>query len=1285
MDDQTNITQGGITIGEGASITIGAGDVVGRDKIVNNIQNIIQRALTAAEEAGQDRALETQALAQGVSAFVSRLQAIASETNDAGASASPYKGLLSYRLSDSEIFFGRSQAIAGVLARLQRGGLTILHSESGSGKSSLVQAGLSPRLITAGHLPIYIRPYNANPALVLKRAFLSDLSQTPLLATAPLRDFLRQVSGVVGEQTTLYIILDQAEELFTQLDEPARAEFIGELAECLNDEGLNARWMLSLRTEFFGNLANFRPQIQNPFENDYRLNRLTRAEAQEVVTAPAARREVTFEAGVVNTLLDDLGKDNVPPPQIQLVCSALYEGLGSGEKVISRAQYDAAGGAPGILRDHLARVLGRDLKPDQRPVAQRVFESLITADGRRAIRTRAELIAELNAGPTRDVPPETLAAVLDQLVDSRLLLSQEQEVTGKPGSAYELAAGMSAEMAGNLAYELAHDYLLAQIQLDPAVQARKAAQELLEQETSAYQRFGTLLNDDKLAIIESKRDQLAFDDASQALLKKSEAALRRRRGFVLGGVGLVVVLIVVGVLSVISAIGAQSAARSAQAQQATSVAQAQAEVAAAQSLRATSIADAQLSVSAALTQQAASEAAAREAQAQKRGAERVIEDLFKRTALVKVGPSPASLLFAEGRLWAASFTSNVVESVDPDTGARAEPLPVGVGPSALIYDGARLWVANKSGHSVQTIEPKTGLVGPPIEVGGEPVALAFDGEQVWVANQKDNTVQTVSPVAAKLTIPVGNRPSALAFGWSQLWVANAGDNTVQAIDPITGVINRTIGVGAEPSALAFADRKLWVINKGDNTVQVIDPATGIVGDEVPVGAESTALLFDGTRLWVASAGDDVVSAIDPLTGSQTFIRVGSAPGALAYDGQRMWVANTGDATLQTFNATREILPLTRVGLGPAALAHDGNLLWIANYLEGTVESLALADAISQPPQDFNPESAGDDGASTPPGEEGPTPETAPGGDLPDETPPTDEPPADEPPADEPPAASSDEGPTPILVSSAGGLFAKVLIMPHSRLAMRSKELGSILAGPGDIPIEVGIQPSALIFDGKLLWVANRISNTVQSIDPQTGLTGEPITVGRSPSDLAFDGQHLWVANRADNTVQAIDLDTGEAALTVQVGLRPSALVFDGQRLWVANAGDNTIQAVDPKTGRTGPAVPVGNTPGALAFDGERLWVANLTDNTVQAVNPVTGVAAEPIKVGNNPTALLFDGALLWVANYGDNTVQAVNPKIGVAELPIRAGDGPAALAFDGERLWIADYRGDAVFAIVVKK
>ena len=118
-----------------ASGSLSIGEFVGRDKIVNNIQNIVQRALTAAEEAAQDKTQETKALAEGVSAFVQRLQAAAQNIHEA-ETGSPYKGLLEYRLSDAQIFFGRSQAIRDVLQRLTQGRLTILHAESGAGKGT---------------------------------------------------------------------------------------------------------------------------------------------------------------------------------------------------------------------------------------------------------------------------------------------------------------------------------------------------------------------------------------------------------------------------------------------------------------------------------------------------------------------------------------------------------------------------------------------------------------------------------------------------------------------------------------------------------------------------------------------------------------------------------------------------------------------------------------------------------------------------------------------------------------------------------------------------------------------------------------------------------------------------------------------------------------------------------------------------------------------------------------------------------------------------------------------
>jgi hypothetical protein len=513
----------GVTIESESDVRIN-GDVIGRDKVIQNIRHIHQRALTAAEAIEQDESLEAGRLARGVAALLQRLQAVAADTSDTDG-GNPFKGLYEYRLGDTEIFFGREAALREFLPRLDRARLTVLHSESGAGKSSLLQAGLAPRLLAAGHLPLYLRPYNREPSLSIKREFSTGLGLTPLLEKAPLREFLRAVCQALGPQTRLVIVLDQFEEFWarsgpTRLERAERERFIVELAECLDDESLNVRWVLALRTESFGDLDNLRPYVRNPFDNDYRLKPLSRAEAESVMRQSAQRRGLTFEDGLTEQVLNDLGAAEIAPPQLQLVCAALFESLPPGATAFTRAAYAAAEGAAGILGHHLERVLSRDLQAEQRAAARRLLESLITSESQRVIRTHAELVAELSA---RGVTPETLDVILDQLVDSRLLRVMEGGLD-------------EAEPR----YELAHDYLLGEIRLDPQTQKRKAAQELLEQEVRAYRRHGTLLTPDRLAVLWPHRADLHFTPEARRFYEKSLAALRRWAALAASVIGLAV-------------------------------------------------------------------------------------------------------------------------------------------------------------------------------------------------------------------------------------------------------------------------------------------------------------------------------------------------------------------------------------------------------------------------------------------------------------------------------------------------------------------------------------------------------------------------------------------------------------------------------------------------------------------------------------------------------------------------------------------------------------------------
>lgn len=502
-DHSTNRSDSGVNLSAARDVTIG-GDVVGRDKIVQNIQHIYERALTAAEEAARAQVLERQQLAEGVSAYARRLQSRAQRPSPAGGA--PYRGLLPYELNDSDQFFGREAAVAALLDHLSRAALTVLQSESGAGKTSLLQAGLMPRLLDQGHLPIYLRPYDEDPAFKLKRELLSDLTPAAPLGKAPLRDFLRQAGDVLGAQSTLIVLIDQFEEFFTRLDQPQQDAFVRELAECLDDASLNVRWVLALRAEYFGNLANFRPRLRNPYENYFRLNALSRDEAYAVMTRPVEQRGVRFEDGLIERVLDDLGGADIAPPQLQLVCLALFAARPPGETLITRAAYELAGGAAGILSNYLERVLSTELRPDQRDAARRLLESLITSEQQRVIRTRADLVAELSA---RNITPGTLDVILTQLIDSRLVKTEETD--------------------HGLAYELAHDYLLDKIKLDPQVKARKAAQELLEQELRANRQYQTLISGDRLRVIDRFRADLVISPDAERLLELSRAAAQREQ------------------------------------------------------------------------------------------------------------------------------------------------------------------------------------------------------------------------------------------------------------------------------------------------------------------------------------------------------------------------------------------------------------------------------------------------------------------------------------------------------------------------------------------------------------------------------------------------------------------------------------------------------------------------------------------------------------------------------------------------------------------------------------
>ncbi len=457
-----------------------------------------------------DPASGIQALLFAVDAFIDSLHSLV-DSHSASRATKPYKGLAAYGMDEAEAFFGREQDIQALLGKLQNSRLTILHGESGTGKTSLLQAGIAPQLLTRGEIPVDVRVRKQSPVQAIKQVFLDDPGAFPALQAASLHSFLRNVCAAVDRDVTFYIFLDQFEDFFKFLEEAERESFIEQLAACMDDVKLNVRWVLSMRTESFGDLATFRPHIQHPFANDYRLSRLTTRQAETVVTQSAARGDITFETGLVQRILDDLGHDDVLPAQLQLVCDTLVDMLsGRPDKCITHALYDGSGGAAGILQNYLERVLSRELEIDKRKGAWLLIkECLVTFDARRTLCPYSRITSKLQL---YGVAPDTIQEILDHLINSRLIQVQHLAVP-------------EAEVA----YELTHDYLLGQIKLTPEDEARKRVQELLEQVEDNWQRGITTLLDTRILaeLVEPQAEHLGVTDTQAQILLRSAVASRR--------------------------------------------------------------------------------------------------------------------------------------------------------------------------------------------------------------------------------------------------------------------------------------------------------------------------------------------------------------------------------------------------------------------------------------------------------------------------------------------------------------------------------------------------------------------------------------------------------------------------------------------------------------------------------------------------------------------------------------------------------------------------------------
>lgn len=351
----------------------------------------------------------------------------------------PFPGLRPFEgtSADVRVFFGRDAQVQALLSRLAEHRFLAVVGTSGSGKSSLVRAGLLPALyggFMAGagshwHLAV-MRPGNA-PMGRLAEALEASSILSQLGGDAPLRRGLTRTvlqggaRGLLDAVTqahlephdNLLVVVDQFEELFRFRDNlrgndgsDEAAAFVKLLLEATSQTTVPIYVLITMRSDFLGDCAQFRGLPEAINDGIYLVPRMTRDQLREAIEGPVHVAGGEIAPRLVNRLLNDLDNDQDQLPVLQHALMRTWDlwSVRASSEPMDLPNYDAAGGLDHALSEHGEEIMASLASDRERELAKRLFKALTDRGtdnrGLRRPTTLGELCAITGATALEIVP-----------------------------------------------------------------------------------------------------------------------------------------------------------------------------------------------------------------------------------------------------------------------------------------------------------------------------------------------------------------------------------------------------------------------------------------------------------------------------------------------------------------------------------------------------------------------------------------------------------------------------------------------------------------------------------------------------------------------------------------------------------------------------------------------------------------------------------------------------------------------------------------------------------------
>lgn len=430
-----------------------------------------------------------------------------------------FKELQSFTEADKDLFFGRTLEVDELLKKINTYRIVGLFGESGTGKTSLLNAGLIPSLKKDGFITVSIRCLD-EPIKRLREELFKTLKDAKVLAslieelatTDTFSHLILKLKAIVEkEDLNILITIDQFEELFTRAREAEREQLSKGIIESLiSIPGKGKLYFLfSLREDYIGDLWDWSHsyKLEDAWIHQYRIKRLSEEKAYDAIVQPLHSLSIKTDCNFIYQLISELknlGDGLIYPPYLQIVCTELFEEYkfqnSSLKPLIKFDQnlYKETNKAETIIADYLSESMLKELTEDEKVFAQNILDLLTGYEGLRTFLSIEDICRHLT------MTFNNAQHVIEHLIKKKIVIPvvENDQVIG---------------------YEIIHDFLSKKFfdKLGPEAKKAKTTFDIFHKAFREWKQHEVLASKDRLELLFPNIEQLILNDEEWTFLIKS--------------------------------------------------------------------------------------------------------------------------------------------------------------------------------------------------------------------------------------------------------------------------------------------------------------------------------------------------------------------------------------------------------------------------------------------------------------------------------------------------------------------------------------------------------------------------------------------------------------------------------------------------------------------------------------------------------------------------------------------------------------------------------------------